>query len=118
MPDFSRRGFLRRLGIGTVGVLALASVPAALVKTVGLGEHARLYACEHLRKVYNAYAKGRPASQHPKAMVCGRELFEAYEGELLANQRFTPHHYGPSTLMFKGAEMRAAGRGWYAKVTA
>ena len=117
----SRRAFIQRFTVGVVGALALAHVPAAVVKAVGLTEPARRYACEYLRKVYYDAMRGNPASQCPRRMEAGRELFEAYEGELIACERFTStadSYSGPPELLFKGARLQCVGRGWTARVVA
>ena len=116
----NRRAFLQRVGLGVAGALALAHVPAAIVKTVVGEQTARRYASEYLRRVYNDHCKGRPISEHPHRMEAGRELFEAFEGELIANERFTsaPEIGGPRNLRFKGARLDCVGAGWVARVVA
>ncbi len=119
--SMTRRAFVQRFTVGVVGALALAHVPAAVVKAVGLAEPVRRYACEYLRKVYYDALRGKPISQCPRIMEAGRELFEAYEGELIACERFvigSAPHSGPSELLFKGARVQCIGRGWTARVVA
>jgi hypothetical protein len=112
-----RRSFLRKLGYGAVATLAVAHVPAAVVKSIGLAEPARDYAIETLRKVYIAHCKSHPGiSGVPQRIHAGRELFESYESELIAIERFTWRAAPINSLTFKGAVVIPVGRGWRAEV--
>ena len=113
----NRRDFLGRFGIGVSAALALASLPPAAIDGLSTLEAAKLCASEYLRKIYNEHANGR-LDQCPRRMEAGRELFEAYEGELVANIRFCQsiEPPGPPNLMFKGARVDCVGRGWTARV--
>lgn len=116
----NRRAFLQRFGVGVVGALALAHVPAAVVKAVGLQEPARRYACEYLRKIYNSHAAG-DHRKHPRVMHAGRDLFEAFESEITACERFVSNDRefaGTRHLAFKGAKLICSGTGWRAEVIA
>jgi hypothetical protein len=112
----NRRSFLKRFGIGVTAALALASLPASAVEHLSEPEAAKRIACEYLRKVYNEWAKAH-GNKGPSRMECGVELFEAFEGELIVNQRFTVEgqHDGTRYLAFKGSKLSATGHGWRAE---
>lgn len=119
----NRRAFLKRFGIGVTAALVLASLPEAAIRSLTTEQAAKRLACEYLRKVYNEYCRQHPGA-YPVRMEVGRELFDAYEGELQANERFVRRTVGEFDvidtspgLMFKGAEVRPVGRGWLATVT-
>jgi hypothetical protein len=113
-----RRSFLRKLGYGAVATLAVAHVPAAVVKSIGLAEPARHYAYETLRNVYVSHAKAHPGINNaPRRIHVGRELYEAYESELTVCYRFSDASESiPESLKFKGASVIPVGRGWRAEV--
>jgi hypothetical protein len=112
----NRRGFLGALATGLVGACVATKVP-----TGWLPEPVRRTAArEYMRKAYNEYARG-VVMNHPRAMLVGRELYEAYEGELVAMERFVwvdreAESAGLPTLAFKGAHVLAHPltglRGW------
>lgn len=114
----NRREFVKRFGIGLSAACALASIPVSAVEALTTVEGAKRIACEYLRKVYNEHSRGAPMN-HPRRMEAGRELYEAFEGELVANERFCsgddPYLTG---LMFKGARVECVGAGWTARVVA
>jgi hypothetical protein len=124
MPvKFSRRGFLGLLATGAVGACVAAKIPTAL-----LPQPVRTRAaCEFLRKAYNdacerARIEGWPTNGewrwHPHEMYAGRELYEAFEGELIANERFVMANTDDrgESLMFKGARLFPEGRGWTVRI--
>lgn len=109
LDGLSRRGFLGLLATGAVGACV-----AAQVLTGWLPEPVRRRAaCEYLREEWLTFA--RVHRRGPQQMTAGRELFEAYEGERLANERLTLYgadwRTNPS-LTFKGARLYSVGRGW------
>lgn len=113
MREYTRRGFFGALATATVGACIASRIPTAWlpqpVKTRA--------ACEFLRKAYNDYARGSGASGGPREMYAGRELYEAYESELIASQRFywswtTSEEPTREWLAFKGARLFNEGRGW------
>ena len=99
MSRFTRRGFLGLLATGAVGACVAAKIPTSLLPAP---VRARA-ACEFLREHYHAYCRGG-AGRHPWAFLVGRELFEAYESELVAIEAFM-EAAAPQieTLRFKGA---------------
>ena len=103
----NRRGFLQRFGIGLAGALALAQLPASAVEALTQPDAARLLACEYLRKRYNEFARGRSVWDQPERIEVSRGLFEAFEGELVATQRFVYNYAPPSerNLCFKAARV-------------
>lgn len=112
----NRRGFLGLLARGAVGVCVVAKIPTALLPA----QVRTRAACEFLRKAYNDFHGGR-MDRMPREMYAGRELYDAYEGELAANERFGAN--GPSAggfrregLMFKGVMLRPEGRGWTVRI--
>lgn len=112
--EMNRRGFLSLLATGAVGACVAAKVP-----TGWLPEPVQRYAaCEFLRKAYNDFSRGR-FGQRPREMFAGRELYEAFEGEIIANQRYvlTPYKICKGeSLMFKGLRLRPEGRGWTVRI--
>lgn len=113
MRSLSRRGFLGLLATATVGACVAAKVPTGWLPE----PIQRLAACEYLRKHYNAWANGR--REMPGGLLAGRELFEAFEGEIAANMRFTTLDMadrGIPSLLFKGCSLVADGRGWNVRV--
>jgi hypothetical protein len=111
----NRRGFLRRLGIGAVGVAVAVSIPASVVKAVGLSEHARERMLDKMHAIYVDHAK---RGIRIREWHLGRDAFEAMEGELLLVERFVSTRYeGVNHLMFKGGVALEHGRGWGIAVT-
>jgi hypothetical protein len=105
-----RRSFLRRLGVGTVAALALAHVPSAVIKSVGLAEPLQYRAASYLRNAIHQQARGR-LSHYPKTVTVGRELYEALEGEMGKTMQFVDRH---GNMLFKGVAVKLVGGGWYA----
>jgi len=111
MRNFSRRGFLGLLATGAVGACVAAKIPTAFLPA----KVRTRAACEFLRDAYMAHYKSRGV--YPREMRVGRELFEAFEGELVVHERFVeawvddgkPYRRG---LAFKGARVYEEGRGW------
>lgn len=107
----NRRAFITRLASATVGVAAVLHVPASvLAPTPAAARFIRDGAIERLRAAYLAYQ--RKHGDWPDVIVVGRELYEAYEGELVACQRFMSTQFGHRSLMFKGAAVLEGGAGW------
>lgn len=109
----TRRGFLGLLATGAVGACVATKLP-----TGWLPEPVRRRAaCEFLRREHNAWVAAHRGEGlvFPQRMTAGRELFEAYEGELLANELFTAYdtdwRTNPS-LRFKGTNLYSVGEGW------
>jgi hypothetical protein len=114
----NRRAFLKRFGIGVAAACALASLPVSAVEALTLPEAGKRIACEYLRKIYNDWCQAHPG-QRPTRMEAGQELFEAFEGELIAHERFlcvADAERGPRNLMFKAARLDCVGRGWQVRV--
>ena len=111
----NRRGFLGALATGLVGACVATKIPTAILPAPVRTRAA----CEFLRKAYNDYSGGQ-VGRHPREMFVGRELFEAFEGELIANERFvtfdTDAGYQDPALRFKGAKVRPEGRGWTVRI--
>jgi hypothetical protein len=73
-----------------------------------------------MRAEWMAWTKAHPG-QYPKAMYVGSDLFEMYESELIACERFTDSADAfPSepSLKFKSATVRARGRGYGVSLSA
>ncbi len=104
----TRRGFLR----GLVATAAWCAVPASVVQALpALTAPARDYAVTRLAGAYHAYVVAH--THPPEGIRVGRDLYEMYEGELLPDQRFVS---GCEALMFKGAPVVPAGRGYGVEV--
>lgn len=123
--SMNRRAFLQRFGIGLAAACALASLPVAAVEALTLPEAAKRLACEHLRKCYNDYARGKPAHEHPRVMRVSQGLYEAFEGELTNLERWTDPRDRDLVLekhlLFKGARVEPtlpALRGWDVEIAA
>ncbi len=116
----NRRSFLSRLGTGAVAALALAHVPAAVIDAIGLHQLSADRIREQMRRIYNEHARGG-IRNHPREIQMGREAFDTFEGQLLANERFIKYEQEPSgerTLMFKAATVRPVGAGWGMRIVA
>lgn len=113
MAGFSRRGFFGLLATGAVGACVATRVPTwVLPEPVR-----RRAACEFLRRAYNDHARGKGVDRMPREMYVGRELYEAYWGELLTHERFVAVTYEPDVpgsewLAFKCARVIPRGHGW------
>lgn len=107
----NRRAFITRLASATVGVAAALHIPASVITpTPAAARFVRDGAIERLRAAYYAYHKKHGVG--PDMIVVGREFYEAYEGELVACERFMSTQFGYRSLMFKGAAVIEGGRGW------
>lgn len=93
----NRRAFLGRLSAGVVGTCVAANLPTAWLPASVRSAAAR----EFLRREYNAWV-GR-YGVHPSLIVADTRLYEAYESELVAIERFSVGR-GPrrGALIFKG----------------
>ena len=116
----SRRGFLGALATAAVGACVATKIPTSI-----LPARVRTYAaCEFLREKYNAWWMGRSggytdfSAPRPEMMLVGRELFQAYEGEIVALEAafIDLRHRDFDILKFKGAGVMthelASLRGW------
>lgn len=85
--NMNRRGFLGALATGLVGACVATKIPTSL-----LPQPVRYRAaCEFLLKHYHAHTKGLAViggAGWPNAILVGRELYEAYESELVAVEVF------------------------------
>ena len=97
-----RRGFFGALATAAVGACIATKIPTAF-----LPQPIRYRAaCEYLSQRYHAYTKGLSfaAGNWPRAMLVGRELYEAFESELVAIEAFTDAATPQiETLRFRGA---------------
>ena len=114
--SMDRRGFLKRFGIGLAAACALAAVPEAVVKALAPAEAARRLACEHMRREWLGYMRGKRAEQCPRELRVSQGLYTAYKGELQSCERYTSGDApdrAPS-LLFKAARVIVAPdvRGW------
>ena len=109
----SRRTFLTALSTAAVSACVATQIPTGWLPVASR----RLAACEVLRRVFHDYSM-HSLNRVPARMYAGRELFEAYESELMKNQRFAwcdaPDEQGRVPLMFKGIRLYERGRGWTA----
>ena len=114
----SRRGFFGALATAAVGACLATKIPTSF-----LPQPVRYRAaCEYLLKKYHAHTKGLgvSAEKWPKAILVGRELYEAYESELVPMERFGAYSAADTpyaeTLAFKSAMVVAHPltglRGW------
>jgi hypothetical protein len=99
----NRRSFLK--GLFTAAVVVLAPFPNLQQKTI----------LKSLTWEYNAIAKGKGASGAPRYIYCGRDFFQALEGELIALQRFSDAFVTPPirTLVFKSVTVIPLGPGYW-----
>lgn len=108
----TRRGFLGALATGAVGLCVAAKAPTGWLPAAARES----VACEYMRKRYHAWVKGRAGFAAPYAMVVTRDLYEAFQGELVSNLRFrsVESSHLPPHLMFKGARVfpKRDGAGW------
>jgi hypothetical protein len=112
-----RRGFLKRFGIGLTAALVLAKLPEAAVQALTTTEAAKRCAIEYMRQCYNAHVREQMASHapgqrfyRPNHMHVSPGLYTAYEGELVACERYCsgdPRDNWDRGLMFKGTRCTA-----------
>jgi hypothetical protein len=114
-----RRAFLKRFGIGVSAALALASLPVSAIEGLSVADAAKRCACEYMRKVYNDWCRTNPG-RIPTRLEAGVELFEAYEGELVACERFTASVERDNVrhLTLKATPFYPVGHGWTLHITA
>ena len=111
----NRRGFLQRFGIGVGAALALASLPKAAIAALTNEQAAKRCACEYMRARYLTHVREQMASHAPgikfympNHLRVSPGLYAAYEGELLACERYTAvdaRGGWDAGLMFKGARV-------------
>lgn len=117
MPDMNRRGFLKRFGIGLGAALTLAALPKAAVAALSNTEAAKRCAIEYMRATYNAHVREQMVSRAPgqrfympNRMHVSPGLYAAYEGELVACERYTASDARDgwnAGLVFKGTRVKA-----------
>lgn len=108
----NRRAFLQRFGIGLGAACALAAIPVAVVETFTIDDAGRRLACEFLRRQWNAVHTGPITPlKFSHTIHVSQGLYDAFNGELMANERFHPDWRGdgspPPALMFKAARVIA-----------
>ena len=113
--SMNRRTFLRRLGIGVVATAALASVPVSFVQSLGLTDAAQDWALKKLHKAWIDFYRAHKT--FPTEFVLGKDLWEAFEGQLTVAHRFewrgNPGVDGKyRVLAFKGCKVRWDGPGY------
>jgi hypothetical protein len=116
-----RRRFLQLLAGGVVGTAAVLHAPGWILSSTKPG---RRLACEYLRGQYAAFAVAHRKA--PYRIEVGKDLFEALEQELVANERFIERlptlreQYEamlPEHLLFKAARVLPTGPGWTVQLT-
>lgn len=114
-----RRGFLKSLTLGLVGGYMATSLPTGWLPTRIKQETALRF----LSMSWNLHTKGTGGASRPLEMFASRRVFESFEGEIQANQRFVPHDTFEMTgaqvkrLAFKSAKlMNEETRGWYVRI--
>ena len=118
----NRRSFLQRFGIGVSAALALAALPVEAIQALTTEQAAKRLACEHLRRIYNAWCDAHHGQQ--PALICvSRGLYDAYSAELRACERVTTADtwtQDTPDLMFKGTRLRAVTsvQGWDVSISA
>lgn len=109
----TRRGFIGLLSTGLVGACVVTKVPTGWIPE----PIRKRVACDYLRREFNAWVGAH--KDFPGGLIAGRELYEAFEGELIRNERFTlasARGDGEPSLVFKGRRLKARGRGWTVRV--
>jgi hypothetical protein len=109
--EIDRRGFLR----GIAATMAFVAVPASVVKIIAGPEATQAYCTQKLLKMWLVASKGQGTK--PINFECGRQFFEAFEGELLPLQRFVSNAEPPIQrhLMFKAGKVVQNGEGWWVR---
>jgi hypothetical protein len=111
-----RRRFLQLLAGGVVGTAAALHAPGWVLSSTAPG---RKLACEYLRTQYLAFVQLHHKA--PYRIVVGKDLYDAFEGELVANERFIEklstlreqyEALSPEHLLFKAARVQWLGPGW------
>jgi hypothetical protein len=108
----TRRTFFRGIATVFVGVGLSAKTIQELVGPAPLQDSV----LNTLTKAWNAHMKGLGVKRSPNYLIVGQDLFEGFEGELQANQRWvvtSVEDPGFRSLWFKGIMMISTGRpGW------
>lgn len=102
MPN--RRIFLQTLVAAATGATAFVALQ---------GETAERY----LTREWNAYMRGRSLRDGYPQIAVGKDLFDAFERELVSLRRSSTAYVEPKvrTLAFKSARLITEGRGWRVK---
>lgn len=121
MARWTRRGFLGLLATGTVTACLATKIPTAWLPEA-IQTRA---ACEFLRQKVNDWLGKYGWDYPPKVIVADGALFDAYDSELVANERFVLARMEPRPgermLTFKGIPVRRsaiATNGWHATLVA
>ena len=110
----NRRSFFGAIAKAALGVAAVISLPAsifpAFTRTYMQGSAMAL-----LTKGFNEFVRINKRS--PKELVSGDDLFNLFEGEIVAHQRFVPGGSEPVSndrgLAFKSCKYRKSGTPGY-----
>lgn len=121
--SISRRGFVAALTSSAAALFVARHLPVLLPATTR-----RTVAIEFLAKAWNAHMRGKSSRKMPEAILAGRDLFDAFEGEMMTLQRETNQTYLVSPtpdypldsispalpLVFKASRLyRSTVRGWW-----
>ncbi len=117
----NRRRFVQLFAGGIIGTAAVLHLPGKLVAKTRVGRES---ACVLLRRAwFDHYQKtGWP----PERLIVGRDLYEAFGDELVANERFISrlgdrdayNGWIPEHMLFKGGRVEPRGAGWTIRTVA
>lgn len=111
----NRRDFFHKIGLGIAGTLVVLKIPKEWIVEVIDPNTLKESVIATLTRAYFAYTKGTGYTHAPRYLIVGRDLMEAFEGELIPLQRYVDSQelkFGYKTLMFKGITMIADSSGW------
>ena len=114
----NRRSFINSLATFTAGTMISVNVSAKTIRSLVGVEPLKQSVQGMLTKAYNDCAKGVGYKNAPKFIFVGKDLFEAFKGELMSLTRYskdsTPSY---EQLKFKSLTMIPSGSGWAYKFT-
>lgn len=107
----NRRNFLTRVAKGAAAAVVLAHVP---ISWAPAGQFRHYWALAYIDAEHKKFMRGKSIHEHPELILVGRDLYEAAEGEMIVNYRFTTtdQEYRDRSLMFRASILSYEGRGW------
>jgi hypothetical protein len=112
----TRRELFHKLALSVAGALVALNFPIRHVRKVVDSSILTESVVNILTNAFNDYTKGKGWNQAPKWIVVGSDLMNAFEGELMVNQRFIDVNMaseGYRSLKFKSLSMVSDGPGWH-----
>jgi hypothetical protein len=112
----TRRELFHRLALGLTGALVALNVPSRYVRKVINPSTLQESVSKTLTKAYNDLVRGTGSNHHARWLVVGKDLMDAFEGELMVLTRYVDldmEDQGYRSLKFKSVTMVSDGPGWH-----